>query len=145
MLSVEIRRADEYHAWIWLARHAVRIGVGGQLATSAAGAPAAGLGPQELRVDELTTPLGIDDPAPRFSWQLLDPARGAKQTAYELQVASRPELLDSGKADIWESGRIASAQSLNVRYAGPALQPSTRYFWRVKVWDAAGKPYPESA
>ena len=23
--------------------------------------------------------------------------------------------------------------------------PSTRYFWRVKVWDAAGKPYPESA
>jgi alpha-L-rhamnosidase len=33
---------------------------------------------------------------------------------------------------------------LNVRYAGPALKPSTRYFWRVKVWDAAGKPYAES-
>ena len=26
----------------------------------------------------------------------------------------------------------------------PALQPSTRYFWLVKVWDAAGKPYAES-
>ena len=39
---------------------------------------------------------------------------------------------------------LSRAQSLNVRYAGPALAPSTRYFWRVKVWDAAGKPYPES-
>jgi len=41
-------------------------------------------GPVELRVDNLKTPLGIDDPAPRFSWQLQDSARGAKQTAYEV-------------------------------------------------------------
>ena len=34
-------------------------------------------GPVELRVDNLKTPLGIDDPAPRFSWQLHDP-RGAR-------------------------------------------------------------------
>jgi alpha-L-rhamnosidase len=34
---------------------------------------------------------------------------------------------------------------LNVRYAGPTLTPSTRYYWRVKVWDAAGKPYAASA
>jgi len=118
------------------------------LATTAASAfganVAASVGAQQLRVDELTTPLGIDDPAPRFSWQLQDSARGAKQTAYEVHVASRLELLLSGKADIWDSGRIESAQSLNVRYAGPALQLSTRYFWRVKVWDAAGKPCPES-
>ena len=113
-------------------------------AATAGAAPTAWVGPQQLRVDELTTPLGIDDPAPRFSWQLHDPERGAKQTSYKVQVASRPELLQSGKADVWDSGRIESAQSLNVRYAGPALQPSTRYFWWVKVWDAAGKPYPES-
>jgi alpha-L-rhamnosidase len=96
-------------------------------------------------VNELTTPLGMDDPAPRFSWQLQDPARGARQTAYEIQVASRVELLASGKADVWDSGRITSAQSLNVRYAGLALRPSTRYFWRVEVWDATGNPYAESA
>ena len=105
-------------------------------------APAAG--PVELKVDELKTPLGIDDPAPRFSWQLRDPARGAAQTAYEVQVATKAELLRQGKADVWTSGRVASGASLNVRYAGPELVPGTRYFWRVKAWGAADKAYPES-
>jgi alpha-L-rhamnosidase len=100
-------------------------------------------GAVELRVNDLKTPLGIDDPAPRFSWQLKDPARGAKQTAYEILVASRAELLShgTGKAGLWDSGRIESDRSLNVRYDGPALQPSTPYFWRVTVWDVTGKPY----
>jgi alpha-L-rhamnosidase len=101
-------------------------------------------GPTELRVDNLKTPLGIDDPAPRFSWQLQDPSHGAKQTAYEVLVASTAELLSAGSADVWDSGRIESASSLNVHYAGPAIEPSKRYFWRVRVWDAAGKPYAES-
>ena len=103
-------------------------------------------GPVELRVDDLKTPLGIDDPSPRFSWQLKDSQRDARQTAYQIQIASRPELLTNGvgKGDLWDSGRIQSDQSLNVPYAGPALQPSTRYFWRVKVWDASGKLYPPS-
>jgi len=101
-------------------------------------------GPVELQVDNLKTPLGIDDPAPRFSWQLHDPAQGAKQTAYEVLVASQAGPLRQGKADVWDSGRIESDASLNVRYGGPAVQPSTRYFWLVKVWDAAGKPYAES-
>ncbi len=75
-------------------------------------------GPVELRVNDLKTPLGIDDPAPRLSWQLQDPARGAKQTAYELLVASGEELLQAGQADVWDSGRIESGKSLNVRYGG---------------------------
>jgi len=106
---------------------------------------AAVAGPVELKVDDLKTPLGIDDPAPRFSWQLKDATRGAKQTAYEVQVASRAELLRTGKADVWTSGRVTSEQSLNVRYGGPALTPSTRYHWRVTVWDAAGKEYAATA
>ena len=108
-------------------------------------ATAAETGPVELRVDDLATPLGIDDPAPRFSWQLHDETRGAKQTAYEVLVASSAELSTQGNADVWDSGRIESGASLNVHYAGPAIKPSTRYFWRVKVWGAAAKPYTESA
>jgi alpha-L-rhamnosidase len=109
-----------------------------------ASAQAVQAGPTELRVDDLRTPLGIDDAAPRFSWQLRDPQRGARQTAYEVLVASSAEALKQGKADVWDSGRVDSDQSLNVRYSGPAVTPSKRYFWLVKIWGAAGSLYPES-
>jgi alpha-L-rhamnosidase len=112
----------------------------GQAATAAAKA-----GPTELRVDGLNAPVGIDDPSPRFSWQLHDPARAAAQTAYEVLVASSAASLAAGKADIWDSGRVVSDASLNVHYAGPAIEPSKRYFWRVEVWGAAGKSYGPSA
>ncbi len=102
------------------------------------------LGPVELRVDNLSTPLGIDDGTPSFSWQLQDDARGARQSAYEVQVAASAAALANGQT-LWDSGQIASPQSINVRYAGAALKPGTRYFWRVKVWDVAGKPYAPSA
>ena len=57
-----------------------------------------------LQVDNLDRPLGIDDATPRFSWQVDDQARGAKQTAYQVMVATRPELLAKGKTDVWDSG-----------------------------------------
>ena len=114
------------------------VGVFACISPSIALGAAAAAGPVELRVDNLTTPLGIDDENPRFSWQLHDAAPGAKQTAYQVEVFGAPEA----KSSLWSSGRIASPQSLNVRYAGPALKPSTRYYWRVTVWGADGKAYP---
>ena len=108
------------------------LGVAAMVPLSEAAEPA--VGPTALRVDNLTTPLGIDGAAPHFSWQLADPARGARQTAYRVQVASRPELLGADKPDVWDSGKVEASQSLNVAYKGPALKPSTRYWWRVTVW-----------
>ncbi len=102
-------------------------------------------GPVRLQVDNLTAPLGIDDPAPSFSWQLEDAARGARQTAYRVQVSSSEAALRAGRADVWDSGRVVSDRSLNVRYAGAALKAGTRYFWRVTVWGADGKAYAASA
>jgi len=63
-------------------------------------ASAQALSPAALRVDELVTPLGIDDAQPRFSWQLQDRRTGAKQNAFQLLVATKPELLAVGKADV---------------------------------------------
>ena len=104
----------------------------------------AATGPVHMRVDNLKAPLGIDDPAPAFSWQLRDAARGAKQTAYEVTVASTEALLQSGKSDVWSSGKVSSSASLNIRYGGPALRPSMRYYWRVKLWGAGGRAYAAS-
>ena len=107
----------------------------------AANTPATGA-PEKLRADDLATPLGLDDAAPHFGWQLHDARRGAKQSAYELLVATKRELLVPGKADAWDSGRVDSDQSAGVVYKGSALSPSTRYYWRVLAWDREGKAYP---
>lgn len=84
-----------------------------------------------LQTEYLENPVGIDVSQPRFSWQMRSSERGARQTAYRIVVAR-----DSGLRDIvWNSGRVDSDVSLHVRYGGPALSPSTRYYWRVTVWD----------
>lgn len=40
----------------------------------------------------------------------------------------------AGCGDVWDSGRTDSDGML-VRYAGPKLDPFTRYYWAVTVWD----------
>jgi alpha-L-rhamnosidase len=100
--------------------------------------------PEKLECESLPTPLGMDTPLPRLSWQIRDTRFGAVQTAYQIQIASSASALVSGKGDIWDSGRVESEASRNIVYAGPALEPSKRYFWRVRLWDQAGQPYPPS-
>ena len=43
--------------------------------------------PSSLRVEHLVSPLGLDVPAPRFSWKLKGSGPAAFQTAYRLTVA----------------------------------------------------------
>jgi alpha-L-rhamnosidase len=105
--------------------------------------------PAHLTCDSLESPLGIDSSQPTLSWQLQDTGFAARQTAYRIAVATKPEILagdhdDRWKADVWDSGRVASDKSFGVAYGGPALAPSTRYYWRVEVWDKDGNPYPAS-
>lgn len=101
--------------------------------------------PDHLRCEELETPLGIDTPEPRLTWQLSDPRTGARQTAWQIEVASSREQLLAGHDDVWDSGRIASDRSVAVPYAGSALHAERRYFWRVRAWDRDGVAYPPSA
>lgn len=54
------------------------------------------------------------------------------------------DLLRKGGANVWDSGRTASDQSIYVPYDGPPLASRLRYFWRVRVWDAQGQPSPWS-
>jgi alpha-L-rhamnosidase len=89
----------------------------------------------DLRCDYLTNPLGIDDTRPRLSWQLESPARVQSQTAYEILVASSPELLGKNQGDEWDTGRIASDETLDVAYGGARLRSGMRYYWKVRIWD----------
>ncbi|MCQ4211803.1 alpha-L-rhamnosidase [Streptomyces longispororuber] len=93
-----------------------------------------------LTVEHRTDPLGTDAARPRFGWRIGAPGRGLTQGAYRILVASAPSRLTSARADVWDSGRVASADSVAVAYDGPRLRPSVRYFWTVTVWDGKGRP-----
>lgn len=95
--------------------------------------------PVHLRCEYLVNPLGIDQPSPHFSWQSDSSERNWKQGAYQILVASNSQLLSSGTADVWDSGRKDSGESVDIAYAGPELSSRRRYYWKVRVWDASGK------
>jgi len=98
---------------------------------------------EDLRCEYRENPLGMDVVRPRLSWRLENPKsdnpRGQKQTAYQVLVASSPELLAKGQGDLWDSGKVVSAQSIQVEYAGKPLQSRMACCWRVRVWDKDGK------
>ncbi len=96
--------------------------------------------PSRLRCEYLENPLGVDVQAPKLSWQFELPAefRGIQQTAYQILVASKPDLLAENRGDLWDSGRVESAEQLNIPYGGVPLQPGQRVWWRVRAWHNKG-------
>ncbi len=92
-----------------------------------------------LRCEYLANPLGIDAPRPQLSWNIDSDVRGERQTAYQILVASTPELLTKDKGDLWNSGKVASAENAYVPYAGANLKSRAQCYWKVRVWDSAGK------
>jgi hypothetical protein len=90
-----------------------------------------------LRANGLVNPLGISGDNPTLSWVNQSAGRGVTQAAYEIRVSSSASTL--GAANIWSSGKVASAEQLNVAYAGPALASQSRYYWQVRTWDNSGK------
>lgn len=92
----------------------------------------------KLRCEYRNNPLGIDVEQPRFFWQMQTDRQGARQTAYQVLVASEEALLSAGNADLWDSGRVESDQSIHVVYAGQPLLSRHRAYWKVLVWDETG-------
>ncbi len=97
-----------------------------------------GLALVDLETQASREPLGLASPAPRLSWKITSSRRDVLQSAYRVLVASKADLAREGKADIWDSRRVASADPW-ATYAGPALASRTRYYWSVRVWDKDAK------
>ncbi len=98
--------------------------------------------PQQLRCEYRVDPQGIDATQPRLSWVLTSPnakARGLHQMAYRVLVASSSASLAANAGDLWDSGKIASAASIHVAYAGKPLLSGAAAYWKVQVWDQDGQ------
>jgi alpha-L-rhamnosidase len=88
-----------------------------------------------LTCEWLHEPAGVVTRRPRLAWQVESAERGGRQAAYRVLAASTAERLIPGSADLWDSGRVASSDTLGVTYAGAALTSGQQAFWRVQVWD----------
>jgi alpha-L-rhamnosidase len=100
--------------------------------------------PVELRCENIRNQLGIDAARPRLFWKLKSTKRSQTQTAFQILVASSAENLDKNEGDLWDSEKVASDQTIHIRYEGRPLKSSQQVFWKVRVWDKDGKVSPWS-
>lgn len=111
------------------------------LVPSGFAASGATLSVDDLRCEYLVNPLGIDARAPRLSWKLAairPESRGLSQSAYQILVAPSETALREDKGALWDSGKVASSQSLHVAYGGKPLASHDVCWWKVRVWDQDG-------
>lgn len=93
-----------------------------------------------LKVQNVVKPLAVEDRHPVFSWQMSSDERGQKQSAYQIIVTRKSD----GRV-VWDSRKVESGVSTQIKYQGVALQPEMAYDWNLTVWDAQGKSYAASS
>ncbi|WP_375582870.1 family 78 glycoside hydrolase catalytic domain [Cyclobacterium xiamenense] len=92
---------------------------------------------RSLTTNHVDRPLGLEE-TPIFGWQIQEP-NGFNQQAYRLLLASHPDSLESGTADIWDSQKVISGRSQGLKYPAALPEGGTRVYWNVQVWDQAGR------
>lgn len=88
----------------------------------------------ELTTEHLINPLGIDVSFPELSWKCTG---GNVQRAYEIQAAHNETALKKG-IFLWESGEVASDESLNIKYP-VKLHTGESVVWRVRLKDESNE------
>ena len=91
----------------------------------------AGVAVTNPRCENLREPLGIDTDRPRFSWQLESDEKNVVQTGYEISVRS-------DRGELWNSGRVESAEQLWITYGGKPLRSNEHCTWQVRVFTNRG-------
>jgi len=84
-------------------------------------------------------PLGVESANPSFSWMMQSVKRDAGQKAFRVLVADDSLLLAANTGNFWDSGKISTENSFQVRYGGKELRSAKTYFWKVMVWDTKGR------
>ncbi len=116
------------------------------IGSAAAYASQGDLLPADLRCEDLKTPLGIDVVKPRLNWTFAPTSRfrpigtGPKTNRLSNSCRFLDEKTCRYEADLWDSGKVPSAQSAYIEYAGKNLQSCQACYWKVRVWDAQDRP-----
>ncbi len=103
---------------------------------------ASSISPVDLRCEFRANPIGLGETQPRLSWKIAASdatARGLRQAAWQIRVAATAEALAAGRADLWDSGKVASDATNNLVYGGAPLKSRAACVWSVRVWDQEGE------
>lgn len=92
-----------------------------------------------LKCEYAAAPTGIQAVRPHLSWILEAAKRNTQQTAYRVLVADEQALLQKNVGNIWDSQKVSSAQSHQIKFGGKQLDPVKQYYWKVMVWDNHGQ------
>lgn len=104
-----------------------------------------------VRARELTCeragPSGAPAGRPRLRWTLASDQRGQRQSAYRILAASARELLQPGRADLWDSGTVATPEPAGAYVTCEGRLPAggETGWWTVRCWDADGRAGPWAA
>lgn len=97
------------------------------------------IGVKELKCETLNNPEGIGTSTPRLSWIIESNERNTAQVAYHIIAASSIDKLNEQSADLWNTGRIESKQSVFITYTGKPLQSRSDVYWKIKVYTNKGE------
>ena len=92
------------------------------------------LEPAYLTTEYTVRPLGLDVEQPRLGWELQSTERNQRQAAYRVLVATSPERLRPGQADVWDSARVESADNFGVAVQGPLASGTATTCARSTRW-----------
>lgn len=88
---------------------------------------------QRMKTNRIVNPLGFDLKTPHVSWTVTD-TEAKKQLWARVEVSKTEDFADV----IFDTGACKTASSLGVPVE-IALEPRTRYFWRVTVMGDNGE------
>lgn len=90
----------------------------------------------DLKCNNRIDPSGTSD-MHQFSWINSSDARGAAQSAFQILLDTEESSLKNESECLWNTGKVSSSSSYGVK-PDIIFSPGTRYYWKVRVWDADG-------
>ncbi len=91
-----------------------------------------------MQCEYLESPIGIDEPAPRFTWQLKGKWEDTTAIRFQLLMDTNKSTLKKGDKVFWTSGILQDNRQL-LAYDSGMLKPFARYYWQVQVFGQSGK------
>ena len=84
---------------------------------------------KDLKINQLSNPLGLDDVKPHFSWKIESSKQSVEQTQYQIKVWTENT---NQKIILWDSGKVNSSNSVYIPYQGPPLESIRRTIGMLK-------------